>query len=71
MPRAIKEEHHVSIVQGGGAYDVVEVTCTKDAEQIIAVLRDWIDGDDEDEREDEPDRQCFYCGEESCDCDML
>ena len=39
MPRAIKEEHHVSIVQGGGAYDVVEVTCTKDAEQIIAEFK--------------------------------
>jgi len=21
--------------------------------------------------DDEPERQCFYCGQESCDCDML
>lgn len=24
------------------------------------------------EKEDEkPDRECYYCGQESCDCDML
>ncbi len=23
------------------------------------------------EREDEPDRECYWCGQESCDCDML
>lgn len=26
----------------------------------------WVEAD-----EDEEDRQCFYCGQESCDCDML
>lgn len=24
-----------------------------------------------DDGDEEEDRQCFYCGQESCDCDML
>ena len=23
------------------------------------------------EEDDEPDRRCYFCGEDSCDCDML
>lgn len=26
---------------------------------------------DDEDGDDEPDIKCFYCGEESCDCDML
>lgn len=25
----------------------------------------------EDNEKEEPDRECYYCGQESCDCDML
>lgn len=28
----------------------------------------WVELEDDDS---EPDRQCQYCGEESCDCDLL
>lgn len=46
--------------------------------QILAKNCDFLDPIDEPkvnwvelERDDEPDRECHFCGEESCDCDFL
>lgn len=46
--------------------------------QILCKNCDFLDPIDEPsinwvqlEREDEPDRECYFCGQESCDCDFL
>lgn len=46
--------------------------------EILAKNCDFLDPIDEPEvnwvqleRDDEPDRECYFCGEESCDCDLL
>jgi len=41
-----------------------------DRDELVAALAAIGEEEDEDDEPD-PDHTCYYCGQDSCDCDML